>query len=88
MQTENRISSWCMSFPGLVRSTSPRAVLVEALALFKSQTGTACDLAVFTDHLWRLGFRPEQVGVFWQLALPEKPLSSDSHYRRLRHITG
>ena len=61
--TENRISSWCMSFPGLVRSTSPRAVLVEALALFKSQTGTACDLAVFTDHLWRLGFRPEQVGV-------------------------
>ncbi len=86
MQTENRISSWCMSFPGLVRSTSPRAVLVEALALFKSQTGTACDLAVFTDHLWRLGFRPEQVGVHWQLALPSKPLSSDSHYRRLRHI--
>ena len=54
----------------------------------KSQTGTECDLAVFTDHLWRLGFRPEQVGVFWQLALPSKPLSDDSHFRRLRHITG
>ncbi len=88
MQIENRISSWCMSFPGLVRASSPRAVLMEALALFKSQTGTACDLAVFTDHLWRLGFRPEQVGVHWQLALPSKPLSDDSHYRRLRHIHG
>ena len=88
MQIENRISSWCMSFPGLVRSTSPRAVLVETLALFRSQTGTECDLPVFTDHLWRIGFRPEQVGVFWQLALPSKPLSDDSHFRRLRHITG
>ena len=88
MQIENRISSWCMSFPGLMRSSSPRAVLMEALALFKSQTSTECDLAVFTDHLWRLGFRPEQVGVHWQLALPEKPLSSDAHYRRLRHIVG
>ena len=86
MQTENRISSWCMSFPGLVRSTSPRAVLVEALTLFKSQTGTECDLAVMTDSLWRLGFRADQRGADWILALPETPLSSDSHYRRLRHI--
>ncbi len=86
MQTENRIRDWLMTFPGLVVSVSPQAVLREALALFKSQTGTECDLAVFTDHLWRLGFRPEQVGVFWQLALPSKPLSDDSHYRRLRHI--
>ena len=88
MQTENKIRAWCMGFPGLVRASSPRAVLVEAMALFTTQTGTACDLAVFTDHLWRLGFRPEQVGVHWQLALPSKPLSDDSHYRRLRHIHG
>ena len=84
---ENRISSWCMSFPGLIRSSSPRAVLMEAMALFVKQTGTEVGLAVFTDHLWRLGFRPEQVGVHWELALPEKPLSDDSHYRALRHIT-
>ena len=88
MQTEDKITSGCMGFPGLVRASSPRAVLMEAMALFRSQTGTECDLAVFTDHLWRLGFRPEQVGVFWQLALPSKPLSDDSHYRRLRHIHG
>ena len=86
MQTENRIRDWLMTFPGLVVSVSPQAVLKEALALLKSQTGTACDLAVFTDHLWRLGFGPEQVGVFWQLALPSKPLSSDAHFRRLRNI--
>ena len=86
MQTEQRIRDWLMGFPGLVVAHSPQAVLREAMALFKSQTGTACDLAVFTDHLWRLGFRPEQVGVHWQLALPSKPLSDDSHYRALRRI--
>ena len=83
---ENRIRDWLMTFPGLVVSSSPQAVLREALTLFKSQTETECDLAVFTDHLWRLGFRPEQVGVHWQLALPTKPLSDDSRYRRLRNI--
>ena len=86
MQIENRIRDWLMTFPGLVVSVSPQAVLREALALFKSQTGTECDLAVFTDHLWRLGFRADQRGVNWVLALPEKPLSDDSHYRALRHI--
>ena len=85
---ENKITSWCMSFPGLVRSTSPRAVLMDALNLFKIATSTECELPVFTDSLWRLGIRPEQVGVHWQLALPVKPLSDDSHFRRLRHITG
>ncbi len=87
MQTENRIRDWLMTFPGLVVSVSPQAVLKEALALFKSQTGTECDLAVFTDSLWRLGFRADQRGADWILALPTKPLSDDSHYRRLRHIT-
>ena len=88
MQTEQRIRDWLMTFPGLVVSTSPQAVLREALALFKSQPGTECDLAVMTDSLWRLGFRADQRGADWILALPETPLSSDSHYRRLRHIHG
>ncbi len=83
---ENRIRDWLMSFPGLVISTSPQAVLREAMALFTAATGTACDLPVFTDSLWRLGFRADQRGVDWVLALPEKPHSSDSHYRRLQHI--
>ncbi len=83
---ENRICDWLMTFPGLVVSSSPQAVLREALTLFKSQTGTECDLAVMTDGLWRLGFRADQRGADWILALPETPLSSDSHYRRLRHI--
>ncbi len=87
MQIENRIRDWLMTFPGLVVSVSPQAVLKEALALFKSQTGTECDLPVFTDSLWRLGFRADQRGPNWILALPTKPHSSDSHYRRLRHIT-
>ncbi len=87
MQTEDKIKNWLMSFPGLVVSSSPQAVLREALTLFKSQTGTECDLAVFTDHLWRLGFRGDQRGTDWVLALPERLHASDSHYRRLRHIT-
>ncbi len=86
MQTEQRIRDWLMTFPGLVVSSSPQAVLREALTLFKPQTGTECDLPVFTDSLWRLGFRADQRGADWVLALPEKPHSSDSHYRRLRHI--
>ena len=86
MQTENKIRDWLMTFPGLVVSSSPQAVLREALTLFKSQTGTECDLAVMTDSLWRLGFRADQRGADWILALPETPLSSDSHFRRLRHI--
>ena len=86
MQTEQRIRDWLMTFPGLVVSYSPQAVLREALALFKSQTGTECDLPVFTDSLWRAGYRADQRGADWILALPEKPLSDDSHFRRLRHI--
>ncbi len=70
---ENRIRDWLMTFPGLVVSTSPQAVLREAMKLFTAATSTECDLPVMTDSLWRLGFRPEQVGVFWQLALPVKP---------------
>ena len=88
MQTEQRIRDWLMTFPGLVVSTSPQAVLRESMALFTAASGTACELPVFTDHLWRLGFRADQRGVDWILALPEKPLSSDSHFRRLRHIHG
>jgi len=86
MQTEQRIRDWLMTFPGLVVSTSPQAVLREAMALFTAATSTECDLPVFTDSLWRLGFRADQRGPNWILALPSKPLSSDSHYRRLRHI--
>ncbi len=86
MQTEQRIRDWLMTFPGLVVSTSPQAVLREAMALFTVATSTEVDLPVFTDSLWRLGFRADQRGVDWILALPEKPHSSDSHYRRLRNI--
>ncbi len=86
MQTEDKIKSWLMTFPGLVVSVSPQAVLREAMALFTAATGTACDLPVFTDSLWRLGFRADQRGPNWVLALPERPHASDSHYRRLRHI--
>ena len=87
MQTEQRIRDWLMTFPGLVVSTSPQAVLREAMALFTAATGAKVDLPVFTDSLWRLGFRADQRGPNWILALPTKPHSSDSHYRRLRHIT-
>ena len=87
MQTEDKIKAWLMGFPGLVVSSSPQAVLREAMALFTAATGTAYELPVFTDILWRLGFRADQRGPNWILALPEKPHSSDSHYRRLRHIT-
>ncbi len=86
MQTEDKIKNWLMGFPGLVVAQSPQAVLREAMALFTVATGTACELPVFTDSLWRLGFRADQRGVNWVLTLPSKPLSSDSHYRRLRNI--
>ncbi len=86
MQIENRIRDWLMTFPGLVVSSSPQAVLREAMAMFTAATGAKVYLPVFTDSLWRLGFRADQRGPNWILALPEKPLSSDSHYRRLRHI--
>ncbi len=86
MQIENRIRDWLMTFPGLVVSTSPQAVLREAMKLFTAATGAKVDLPVFTDSLWRAGYRADQRGADWILALPEKPLSSDSHYRRLRHI--
>ncbi len=88
MQIENRIRDWLMTFPGLVVSTSPQAVLRAAMKMFIEQTGTEIDLPIFTDSLWRLGFRSDQRGPNWILALPTKPLSDDSHYRRLRHITG
>lgn len=88
MQPEQRIRAWLMTYPGLVVSVSPQAVLREAMAMFTAATSTECALPVFTDSLWRAGYRPEQVGPHWQLALPEKPHASDSHYRRLRHITG
>ena len=86
MQLESKIRIWVMGFPGLVVSTSPQGVLREALAMFTAATGTACNLAVFTDALWRAGYRPEQVGQRWQIALPTKPLGSESHFRRLRRI--
>ena len=86
MQTENRIRDWLMTFPGLVVSVSPQAVLKEAMALFTAATGAKVDLPIFTDSLWRAGYRSDQRGVNWVLALPEKPLSDDSHYRQLRHI--
>ncbi len=83
---ENRIRDWLMTFPGLVVSSSPQAVLREAMAVFTAATSTEVDLPIFTDSLWRAGYRSDQRGVNWVLALPEKPLSDDSHYRRLRHI--
>ena len=86
MQTEDKIKNWLMTFPGLVVAHSPQAVLREAMALFTAATGTACELPVFTDALWRLGFRADQRGANWILALPAKPLSDDSHYRALRRI--
>ena len=86
MQIENRIRAWIHGQPGLVVSYSPQAVMVEALRLFTEATGVACDLGAFTDALWRAGYRPDQRGADWIIALPENPLSSDSHYRRLRHI--
>ena len=86
MQTEDKIKNWLMTFPGLVVSSSPQAVLREAMALFTAATGANVDLPIFTDSLWRLGFRADQRGVNWVLTLPSKPLSSDSHYRALRNI--
>ena len=88
MQIENRIRDWLMTFPGLVVAHSPQAVLREAMALFTAATSTEVDLPTFTDALWRAGYRSDQRGPNWVLALPEKPKSSDSHYRRLRHIAG
>ena len=49
MQTEDKIKSWLMQFPGLVVAHSPQAVLREAMALFTKQTGTECDLPIFTE---------------------------------------
>ncbi len=86
MQIEDKIKAWLMTFPGLVVSSSPQAVLREAMALFTAATGAKVDLPVFTDSLWRLGFRADQRGADWVLTLPSKPLSSDSHYRALRNI--
>ena len=87
MQTEDKIRAWLMTFPGLVRASSPQLVLHEAMALFTAATGANVDLPIFTDALWRAGYRADQIGPRWQLALPSKPLSDDSHYRALRHIT-
>ena len=87
MQTEDSIRAWIHNQPGLVVAHSPQAVIREALNMFTEATGVACDLPVMTDSLWRVGYRPEQVGQRWQLALPTKPHASDSHFRRLRHIT-
>ena len=85
MKTENRMRNWLMSFPSVVISDSPRHVLEKALDLFKVQTKTDCDLAIFTDSLWRYGYKPEQVGPRWQLALPTNPIADPGHYRRLRN---
>ena len=86
MQTEDKIRDWLMTFPGPVRGHSPQNVIQIALALFATASATKCDLPVFTDNLWRYGFKPEQVGPHWQLALPVKPLADPGHYRRLRNI--
>lgn len=69
MQTEQRIRDWLHAFPGLVVAHSPQAVLREAMAMFTAATGAKVDLPVMTDSLWRAGYRPEQVGVLWQLAI-------------------
>ncbi len=86
MQTENKIRAWIHNQPGIVVSYSPQAVMAEALKLFTAAVGVACDLGAFTDALWRAGYRPDQRGLNWILALPENPLSSDSHFRRLRTL--
>ena len=88
MQTENKIRDWIHGAPGLVVSYSPQAVMAEALKLFTETTGVACELGAFTDAVWRAGYKPDSRGANWVLALPEKSHASDSHYRRLRHITG
>ena len=88
MQIEDSIRQWIHGQPGLVVSVSPQAVLREALKMFTAATGAECELGAFTDALWRAGYRPDQRGVNWILALPEHPHSSDSHYRRLRRIHG
>ncbi len=40
--------------------------------------GVECSLSEFTDHLFRYGFKAEQVGQRWQLALPGKFVSIGS----------
>ncbi len=100
-KTENRIRAWLMEFPGLVVSYSPQAVLREALKMFTVAVGTvpptesnpgglACDLPIFTDSLWRAGYRPDQRGADWILALPEKPTGNADweRIRRMNNITG
>ena len=86
---ENRIRDWLMTFPGLVVFYSPQAVLKEAMAMFTAASGAKVDLPVMTDSLWRAGYRPEQVGVHWQLALPEKPTGGADWNRiaRMNNIT-
>ena len=88
MKAENSIRNWLMSFPSTVVSDSPKHVFEKALDLFKVQTATDCDLDFFTDSLWRYGYKPEQVGHRWQLALPAKSLGDPGHYRRLRNTVG
>ena len=86
MQMENKIRAWIHNQPGIVVAHSPQAVFREAMAMFTAATGVACDPGLFTDATWRAGFRPDQRGENWILALPEKPHASDSHFRRLRNI--
>ena len=83
MATVNdKVKSWLMTKPGLVTEASPAGVLQKAWGA----SGVQCSMGDFTDALWRMGFKPEQVGVRWQLALPDRPMEGWNNYRALRRI--
>ena len=81
---DDKVKSWPMTKPGLVTEASPAGVLQKAWGA----SGVQCSLGDFTDALWRWGFKPEQVGARWQLALPSDPTGGadmDRH-RRLHNL--
>ena len=81
---DHKIRSWLLDSPGLITGRDSVDVLRKAWAAF----AVVCSVGDFTDVLWRAGYRPEQVGARWQLALPAKPLEAPNNIHRLRNIAG
>ena len=83
---DDKVKDWLMTRPGPVFEHSPAGVLQMAWGM----CGVQCSLGDFTDALWRMGFKPEQVGPRYFLRLPGRSIASadPERHRRLHNIAG
>ena len=80
------VRTWLRTLPGPVFDDNPQRVLKRAWGL----SGIQCSLGEFSDALWRHGFKPDQRGKKWVLALPSRPTGGANwdRIRRLNNIAG